>query len=174
MKNIHRFAIAFAVIFGLGLIFKLCAQREYPSDYAFDGAPVELMNDIPPEVSPPREPEKLRSETEAWINKNFGNSDPKKQIALKKLALAHQYLLAHPEDDSTREAWQRLSSATSCYTMAFKYEEIDDVEVADALAAQVFNTVTRSRVRIDWNNRLRGQVIKPITHDKWEGHCDSL
>ncbi len=126
----------------------------------------------PMETAPQPESEKLREDVSAWIDQNFGNGDPKKLIALKKLALAHQYLLAHPEDTSTREVWRRISSATTCYSMVFDYEEIDDVEVANALAARIFNTVERSHIRIEWNNRLAGQVIKPIRHEKWEGHCD--
>lgn len=106
-----------------------------------------------------------------WINKHFGD-DSNKRTAMLRLAEAHQFLLAHP--DETEKANELSSLAIACHSEAFgdSDEEIDGEVSYEALASRIFNTWSRARKRAAFYGKLSGRVLSLTDIKSWEEQCE--
>lgn len=111
-----------------------------------------------------------RPDVLAWIEKHYG-SDPKRKMAMLRLAEADQYILAAPDD--VDKASDLNSVAMACYDIAFSSDRptIDGEPIFEAISTQTFNTWKRARARSAYFGRLSGRVLQLHEIQSWEKEC---
>lgn len=112
-----------------------------------------------------------RPDVVEWIEKHY-ETEPRKKVALTRLAEAAQYILTHPDADS--EADKKDALALACYSVAFgdDKDRVDGMPAYEALAAQSFNTSARARKRIAYDGKMSGKVLESVEIKSWEDQCE--
>lgn len=112
-----------------------------------------------------------RPDVLAWIDRHYGN-DHRMKTALIRWAEVYQRILSHPDDP--RDTSNKMDVATGCEPSSLTNgsEEIEGMELGEAIRVRTFNSRSRARKFIKFNAWTSGKVFRLHIVNSWEAECE--